>query len=194
MSVKSTNQEKPLVTLAPTDVPLEALPVVEITADQLQRATNIAQRRNTSYQRINGGVLFDDTSSLRSHEIGVLGELAVAKLYDANIDTETYCSGDDGRDVSFLGQEVDVKTTATDKMRLPELLVRADKELSADLYVRAHVIDWSETHARVRLIGYATRETVADREPRQHPGNTENYVVSPSELTMLPHVQRCHDC
>lgn len=194
MLVKSTNQEKTRAALTPTDVPLEALPVVEISADELRRATEIAQHRNTSYQRIDGGTLFNNTDSLRNHEIGVLGELAVAKLYNVSIDTGIYGSGDDGYDVSFLGQDVDVKTTATDKMRLPELLVRADKDLAADLYVRAHVIDFSATHARIRLIGYATRGTVAEREPSCHPGDTANYVLPPSELTILPHVQRCHDC
>ena len=173
-------------TLSPADVPLEALPIIELTTDQIEEALNLAERRNDSYQAIDGGVVFGNRDSLTCHQIGLLGELAVADLYGISLDKNEYRSGDDGKDHSLFGMDLDVKTTATKKVRLPELLVQSDKPLRAELYIRAHVIDWDSSGARIRLIGCAPREVVQEQTPRCHPGSTKNYVVGPNEMDFLP--------
>ena len=172
--------------LTPADVPLEALPTVELTTEDIQRALELAEKRNGSYKAIDGGVVFGNQDALTSHQIGLLGELAVAKLYGIDLDTSTYRWGDNGKDHSLFGTDIDVKTTATKKIRLPELLVRSDKPLRAELYIRAHVIDWDSSSARVRIIGCAAKKTVEDQNPRCHPGSTKNYVVAPDEMDFLP--------
>jgi hypothetical protein len=188
MPQKHSHREKTLG-LTPADVPLEALPVVRLTREEIERGLSLAEGRNDSYQDIDGGDVFGDLSSIDSHRRGILGELAVAKFYGISIDTAVYDNGDDGRDFQLFDEtiDVDVKTTATTKMRLPELLVKADKEPRADLFIRAHIINGNRTEVRVRLLGYARAATVTDRRPRRHPGQTRNYVVEPNELTMLPH-------
>lgn len=185
MSQKHLHREKSLGPLAPADVPLEALPVVELTEEQIKKALELADKRNDSYDPIDGGDVFGSRDSLTTHQIGVLGEIAVAQLYGLSVDESTYRRGDDGQDLTLFGAGIDVKATAT-TMRRPELLVRVDKPLSSDLYIRAHVIDWTSSGARVRLIGCATRDTVQSRTPRRHPGSRKNYVVPPEEMDFLP--------
>lgn len=189
MSITDSNREKSLGTMSPASVPLRALPVVELTTEQLRRVDALAEQRSETYDPIDGGVLFGERDSLTSHQIGLLGELAVAQFYNLSIDSNIYELGDDGTDLELHGESIDVKATATDAMERPELLVRADKSLSADLYVRAHVINWDRTGARVRIIGAASKSVVEDREPQRHPWETKNYVVPPRELTFLPALQ-----
>ena len=192
MTQKQFNRDKSLGTntLSPADVPLNALPVVELSTEQIEQALELAERRNDSYQAIDGGVVFGNRDSLTCHQIGILGELAVAHLYGISLDTNEYRNGDDGKDHSLFGTDLDVKATATKKIRLPELLVQSDKPLGAELYIRAHVIDWDSSGARVRLIGCASREVVEEQSPRCHPGSTMNYVVTPEEMDFLPLLQQ----
>jgi hypothetical protein len=110
----------------------------------------------------------------------------VAKFYKLSVDDNVYEFGDDGFDLRLFDKKVDVKSTATCAMDLPELLVRADKNINSDLYVRAHVIDWNRQGATVRIIGAASRETVMNREPEEHPGSRKNHTVRPQELTQIP--------
>jgi hypothetical protein len=183
MTQKHLPREKALG-LTPADVPIEALPVVELTKEDIQQALRLAEKRNGS--AIDEGVVFGNRDALTSHQIGLLGELAVAKLYGISLDTGTYRWGDNGRDHSLFGTDIDVKATATQKVRRPELLVCANKPLRAELYVRAHVVEWNSSSARVRLIGCASDDKVEEQTPRCHPGTTKNYVVSPEEMDFLP--------
>ena len=189
MSTTPTQGEKSFGTVAPTDVGVVALPTIELSASDVRAAIELAQNRSRSYRRIDGGELFGSDDPHSRHKIGLLGELAVAKAYQASIDSSTYRYGDDGTDLVLWGQQVDVKTTATRKLRLPELLVRADTDLVADLYVLAHLLSVDSSEANVRLIGYAPRDVVLDREPVRHPGQSHNYVVDPAELSLPPWLQ-----
>lgn len=188
MSQESLNREKSLG-LTPADVPLEALPLVELTTEDIQRALELAEKRNDSYKAIDGGVVFGGRDSLTSHQIGLLGELAVAKLYGIEIDASTYQWGDNGKDHSLFGVDIDVKSTATKKVRRPDLLVRTDKPLRAELFIRAHVVDWDSSSARVRIIGCASQEKIEEQTPDDQLFDVENYIVNPEEMSFLPFLQ-----
>lgn len=175
-------------TLSPTNIPVEALPVVELDVHQVRRAAALAYERNHSYTRIDGGDVYS-SGSMMSHLIGTICEMAVASAYSADVDMQTYRFGDDGTDLDLWDTTVDVKGTTTTAMQRPELLVKPYENLSADLYFLAHIIEWGAESVRVRLHGYTDKETVTDREPRPHPGSDKNYVVDPSELTLPPWVQ-----
>ena len=191
MTTTNPNRENSLGTLAPVDVPIAQLPVVELSAEHIRRSSELAIDRNQSYREINGGTVFGDNDSLTSHQTGILGEMAIAKLYSTDIDTETYEFGDGGIDLDLWGASADVKATTTNKMQYPELLICGDNELSADLYFIAHIVHWGPSGAQVRVLGYATRNQVANRTPYRHPGSRKNYVVKPRELTLPPLVQTC---
>jgi hypothetical protein len=192
MTTINPNRENSLGTLSPVDVPIAQLPVVELNAEHIRRSGELAIDRNESYEKINGGSVYGGNDSLTSHQTGILGEMAVAKLYATDIDTETYEFGDSGIDLNLWDDaSVDVKATTTNKMRYPELLVCDDNELSADLYFVAHIVHWGPSGAQVRILGYATHGQVNNKTPYRHPGSTKNYVIEPKEMTLPPLVQAC---
>ncbi len=194
MSTTTSNPQKALGTLSPRDVPIQQLPVVELSAKHVRRAGELAKDRNKSYHQIDGGTTFGANDSLTSHQTGILGEMAIAELYATDIDTEVHPFGDGGIDVHLWeGVTADVKATKTDKMQYPQLLVCDDNTLTADLYFVTHITDWHSDAAKVRVLGYATRSQVAEKTPYPHPGSTKNYVVEPEELTLPPLVQASHE-
>lgn len=189
MSQKQTHREKSLGTISPADVPVKALPVVELDEEQLRRAAALAYERNHSYSKIGGGDVYS-TDSMMSHLIGIIGEMAVASAYSTEIDMQTYRFGDDGSDLDLWEKSADVKATTTTAMDRPELLVKPYENLSADLYFLAHIIEWGEKRVRVRIHGYTSKDVVTARESRRHPGSDKNYVVEPRELMLPPWIQR----
>lgn len=193
MSTTNPNREKPLGTLSPLDVPLSQLPVIELTTEHIRRSSDLAVDRNESYHSIDGGTVFGNHDSLTSHQTGILGEMSVAEPYATEIDPKTYEFGDGGIDLDLWGVSADVKSTTTDKMRYPQLLIPGDSDLTADLYFQTHITNWGPSGAQVRILGYATREQVRNKTPYCHPGSRENYVIEPEELTLPPLVQACHD-
>ena len=173
-------EEKPLGPTA-ADVPLDALPIVELTDDQLQHARQIAKARDQSYDPINGGRVCGEQSRTKAHLTGVVGELAYAVQYNKNIDDSIYSYGDGGRDFTSGPLTIDTKNTRTHIDR-PDLIVSVEPEPSADVYFLLHQID----KRTVRIIGFATHATVTDRDPIQKPGDTLNYVIPQDELWLPP--------
>lgn len=178
----SQNESTREVSLGPTpaDVPISDFPVVQLTDQQLQEAKRVAFGRSESYECIDGGRVYGEQSCQDVHLTGVIGELAVAQLYDGSIDREVYDRGDGGHDLVFDQTTIDVKTTQTTALTRPDLIVPTDPSPSADYYYLVH---WFETHT-ARIVGYTSQDCVIDREPRCFPGTTENYVISPSELAI----------
>jgi hypothetical protein len=164
----------------PADVPLSKLPTVTLTDDQLRDAQRIAEARNESYDKIDGGRVCGDQTSTDAHTTGVIGELVYATRYNDEIDDSVYSYGDSGYD--FSGTiTVDVKTTGTHLDR-PALIVPVDPVPTADLYFLVHRIG----EKTARIIGFATHATVTDQTPVRKPGTDLNYVVEQDELWLPP--------
>jgi hypothetical protein len=162
----------------PADVPLTDLPIIDLTAQQLKDAEQIAHQRSKSYEDIDGRRLYGEQANQDAHLTDVVGELAIAELYGGTIDREINEKGDDGHDLVFEGTTIDVKATRTTSLTRPDLIVPTDPAPAADYYYLVH---WFDERC-VRIIGYASRDRVLSREPEQFPGTTVNYVVPPAEL------------
>jgi hypothetical protein len=160
---------------------LDAAPVVELTDREFRIAQHVAAARKLSYRGADVGETFGDLDDLDAHLTGVLGEMAVCKVSQAELDDKIYVRGDPGHDLRLGGHRVDVKSTNTD-LSLPDLLVGADSDPESDLYILAHRLD----ERRVRLVGWADHGTLMDRSPRKYPGSRRNYVVEFHELRPLP--------
>lgn len=171
----------------PARVPIDVLPVVELTDDQFSRARKIAQKRNRSYKPIDGGRVCGRQSSEDAHLTGVIGEVAFAVKNDDAIDESIYEYGDDGYD--FRDGEgsirIDVKTTATEMQR-PSLIVSPDPTPSADIYFLLHRV----AEKKVRIIGFTTYATLTEREAIPKPGDALNFVVPQDELRLPPSLDR----
>ena len=164
----------------PGDVPIDELPIIDLSDQHLTDAKKIARQRSESYASIDGGRLHGDQTIQGAHLTGVIGELAVAELYSGSIDRGIYERGDEGYDLLFDGTSIDVKTNQTTALTRPDLIVPTHPAPSADYYYLVH---WFEPHS-ARVVGYASQDCVLDREPRYFPGATQNYVISPSELAI----------
>ena len=163
------------------DVPLHAFPTVELSEEQFQRAREIAESRNQTYEPIDGGRVCGDQTSGDVHLTGVVGEMAYAALTGNDVDESTYEYGDGGYDFESGSITIDTKTTQTHIDR-PSLIVPIEPEPVADLYFLLHRIDTRT----VRVIGFATYGTVTNHRPIRKPGDTLNYVVPQSELHLPP--------
>jgi hypothetical protein len=161
------------------DVPLDLLPVVELTDDQYERAEQLAHRRDKSYDSIDGGRVYGTQTSADVHCTGVVGELAYAIKNGLCIDESVYEYGDAGYDLTDGGVTIDTKTTWTQLDR-PDLIVPVEPSPAADLFVLLHRIG----PQTVRIVGTATYAEVVDREPEEKPGNDLNFVVPQSELRL----------
>lgn len=105
--------------------------------------------------------------SVDDHIRGILGEFAVASLFNVpeRVDTRLYESGDQGFDLVINGSRIDVKT-AGPRVNNPRLMVDADEELRADLYVLVQ-----ELSSRVyRILGYAPLGVVAQASVSEFSG------------------------
>ena len=92
--------------------------------------------------------------------VGLAGEAVFAELYGLERDRERRPDGDDGKDFSFNGWLVDVKTAR----KAYYLLVEVGHLGQADLYVLMSYAEEAEEAARP--VGWTTREELVLREPR----------------------------
>ncbi|OYR74028.1 hypothetical protein DJ71_19415 [Halorubrum sp. E3] len=164
---------------APTDVDLDELPVQEISDRMYRLAELIAQARKLTYEPIEGGRVYGNQGSIDANLTGVIGEIAVQEA-TGSIEQPIFLRGDRGYDVVNNGTTIDVKATST-HMELPDLLIPHDQELVADVYLLVHRFE----PRKVRLVGWAPRHVVEDRDPERYPGKSLNYVVRPDELNLL---------
>jgi len=169
------------------DVPLNALPEIELTDEQLQDARRIAEARNRSYDGIDGGRVCGEQTRSDAHLTGVIGELAYAIQYNKKIDESIYSHGDGGQDFTTGPITIDTKNTRTHIDR-PALIVPVEPAPTADIYFLLHQIN----KRKVRIIGFATHAAVTDREPVRKPGDTLNYVVPQEELRLPPDLYEHH--
>jgi hypothetical protein len=127
-------------------------PIVKIPRNKRIPLTEHAARRAA-----------DGRGTFENHETGILGEWAVGRLLgiENRLDTDVYEYGDDGVDLRYRGRTIDVKTVGP-RASDPELWVDVTRPLHADYYVLVQQL----STARLRIIGYAPRKTVANAYER----------------------------
>lgn len=155
-------------------------PKVTFEGNLWKIAKGIAKLRELVYEEIDGGTLYGSQSSYEAHLKGSMGELAVAQfLEDLHIEdvTALHPYGDPGWDLSLNGGTIDVKCTGS-SYPLPDLIVPAEPEPRADIYVLTHRI----SRQSVRLVGLATQEQVLMQPARREPGEELNHIVPPEDL------------
>lgn len=139
---------EPLVPVSRLDK--SELPVVTISQSKVEALSIVGAKRAKNSR-----------GSIRNHELGILGEYAVAEHLDVpdRINTEILDDGDPGYYFIYRGRRVDIKTTGP-KENNPSLRVGAHGELSADFYVLVQQLN----RTNYRIIGYAPRLLVMQSE------------------------------
>lgn len=171
-------------TISVTDVSPYSLPVIRFDDKQIKVARHIAAARQLSSDCYENQSTWGEQSAHEAHTTGVLGEWAVREVLDQDRNEIIYALGDPGWDLKIKGYRADVKSTAADAGWYPDLLVSADQELRADLYVLAH----RDEPNKVRVIGYCTTDSVRNRRPKRLPEGRRAYVVPADDLRLLPEV------
>jgi hypothetical protein len=118
-----------------------------------------------------------------THVRGLKGEIAFADFYGLKPDLQIRPEGDGGVDfeVEWLGDDVTVDVKTTTYTGNPGLLVRENAANRADRYVLA-IVDGTE----VRLVGFASCDTMLDAPVTEHTGHMRNHMVRADDLRALP--------
>jgi hypothetical protein len=147
---RPTIVQQPLIPASKAVGPMQ--PVVTVPRNKRIPLTEHAARR-----------AIDSRGTPENHQRGILGEWAVSRLLgiEDRLDTEVYEYGDSGVDLRYHGKTIDVKTVGPHASN-PELWVDLTQSLNAEYYVLAQQV----STARLRVIGYAPREAVANAYER----------------------------
>lgn len=130
----------------------------ELSAQDLLTASEIGLARDANKQL--AGVYsrrFDAHSSdSRIHIVGAMGEIAVARCYGLQVNTDLYLDGDGGVDFTLPdGRTVDVKTRGEPNCDL--LTYPGMSDFTADYAV----LCWLMKPGAVGIVGYVAREDFA---------------------------------
>tara|TARA_R110002020_G_scaffold466313_1_gene688772 strand:+ start:108 stop:635 length:528 start_codon:yes stop_codon:yes gene_type:complete len=167
---------------------------IELTKKDIRFAKSLAKKRDAKKQRFGAGryaACSDKTgSSEKSHYYGLLGEIAVAKFFDVEVDETIYDNhGDSGVDLEVpkFGRCQVKTTTYTDKP-----LLRVPMERKKDV----NKIDVTDTficccinvrnHKFVDIVGWLEKDKVIKYKTRRFLRyGPLNYVVEESDLNTL---------
>tara|TARA_B100001105_G_C22320174_1_gene412165 strand:+ start:273 stop:803 length:531 start_codon:yes stop_codon:yes gene_type:complete len=170
--------------------------IVKLSNKEVSFAEKLAHKRDAKKVRFGAGkyaACSEKTgSSEMSHFYGILGEVAVAKHFGAEVDEEIFDNhGDDGIDLTIkkLKGKTQVKTTTYCKEPLLRVPMGRDKDKEKIENVESFVCCCIDPKVKqvVEIVGWATREEVKKGAQRKFLrfGPT-NYVLGENELRPLP--------
>ena len=117
-------------------------------------------------------------TSERVHQIGALGEVAVAKYYGWDVDILPRIKGDNGSDFLFCGKHIDVQTTSYNP---PHLKYDTNHQFRADVAILVRRV----TEDSYEIAGWITAEIFEQHNTTRDYGYGLRKFVTPSDL-MLP--------
>lgn len=171
--------------------------LVTIAGDDYKKCVAASENYWSSSKRglYGSGILNSDEDPHRTERIGLLGELAVAKLLGLDVDFSYKEKGDAGYDLlSKKGNKIAVKTAARNYgIGLVRCKDGAGKlvQLKADIYVFAYVFEESTALeiADICIAGWMGYGRVIDREPalgRVFDARWMNFEVPYPDLLKFP--------
>lgn len=148
-------------------------------------ASDIAQAYDLAHLRWEGKENFNSTrnykkskTSERVHQIGALGEVAVAKYYGWDIDALQRINGDKGSDFVLRGKRIDVQTTSYNP---PHLKYDAKHPFRADIAILVRMV----TEDSYEIAGWITSEKFEQMNTTRDYGYGLRKFVKPNDM-MLP--------
>jgi hypothetical protein len=155
---------------------------ISLTQEEYDFSASIAKQRGAKESRFGAMTYGNKRGGIEAHMLGVIPEMAVAKLLGCEIDTEVFDShGDNGIDLqSKRHGKIGVKNTTYKND--PFLRVEAEHfHDNIDIYILCSYD--MNPHNVVNLIGYAKKEEVIEAEKRVFvDGGPLNYVLEEQDL------------
>lgn len=125
----------------------------EFTKEDLDFASSLARLRNENKKRHNVQSRKKDDSQGEEeiHRVGLMGEIAVARILDTRVNQTIDKSGDDGFDVEIGPLTAEIKTRKGEKKDYA--MYDASSDIEADVGILCWVVD----SKRVKVVGWVTK-------------------------------------
>lgn len=106
--------------------------------------------------------------------LGILAEMAIAKLLGVSLEKKRMLTGDNGYDILWKNRKVEVKYTYHTK---GHLMVRSKERLKADLYILL-----TGNEKKMRVLGWIDKQGFLGRGTLKDFGYGPNFVIEQNEL------------
>lgn len=144
---------------------------VILTQKDVKLAQDVARLRNSKLGLVPNNRQSTKHSDYNINVVGLLGEIAVAKVLNVDIDRSFSMSGDGGVDISYENHTIDVKTT---RYHRSLLIVNFLDEIKSDMLVLCRVDPIVPTN--VYILGVVSARKFR-RDHRQKKINGKNKFV-----------------
>jgi len=176
---------------------------VKITDQDVERVETLARKRDAKKVKFgagrHGGL---SNTSEKAHTDGLYGEIAIAKYFGIELDSEIYDDhGDAGYDFIIAGLKADVKTAVSGAaymnpwLKVPAEYKKDQKKIdNCDIFIACYY------NSRKRLAyiqGWVTKETLMNREKERMKLNKGgfgplNYIVKKHEFKNIQDLALTH--
>jgi len=152
--------------------------IIEIASIANQRQLNKRQnnvKEQAFKPEINKGFKLDF--------FGLLGEFAVSKIFNIEIDKEIYLGGDKGYDLLIHGKKIDVKTTTVQNVNKTSLIVKPSIHCrkTSHFYVLCRIND----PLQIEILGCMSWGKFDKQKKIRDFGTSEAYCVPANELSKI---------
>lgn len=166
-------------------LPLEIFSI-DISGDEYRICENFSHNMWCSKKQgmWGRGIINTKDDQTKAERIGILGEMAFAKIYGLGLDIE-YRKG--GKTIDFLScdnKKIEIKT-AHKKPKYEAGLVKCLKTMKADIYIFGYVDkdDKEKAEATVVFVGFDYKENIIkNQKMKAKVGHHQNYELSYEKL------------
>ncbi len=153
--------------------------VVNLSGEVVSRCLRLAEQRNNKARQTSRA--FANRNGLLIHQIGVIGEAALAELLRLPVDDRITLNGDAGYDFTIGKEKIEIKARDCRKNQTPDFMIRTNY-VHADFYFLAWVnpSDWH----RVTIVGWTDKESVKTAEIKTF-GYGDRYYIPYQHLSPL---------
>lgn len=129
---------------------------VDLTGHDLELCEKLANQRHEKNKEVTDRRITQSMSSWEIDFLGLLGEVAVAKYFELEVDKNHYPDGGDGgSDFSINGKRVDVKYT--NRIYEPILMFPNINKFRSDIAILTHQVEYHCRH-KVGIAGWIDKK------------------------------------
>lgn len=155
----------------------------------IQAAVHAAILRGVKSVQFSGGQIKNrricELDDFGIHYIGSLGEVAVARELGINIHDNITVGGDDGTDLLYKGQTIQVKTSSHSELRNERMVILNHISEFRTQWLISCAIKWPVT---VIIHGFISKEKFQRKMQIKNFGYGERHCVSVAELTTIKRI------
>tara|TARA_R100000742_G_C4262696_1_gene80530 strand:+ start:248 stop:745 length:498 start_codon:yes stop_codon:yes gene_type:complete len=152
--------------------------IIQLTPEDLEEIDRIAHIRNDTKKQAWNRRFCQKTDDLEMNIIGLKGEMAFSKLFNAEIDDSVQLSGDNGLDFTLKGRTYQIKAT---KYRGGALYFNSLKDFKTDFAMVTYPFEDSMGSC-VEIGGFTTRKVFKERHSVTNYGYGDRVAMQKKDL------------